>query len=244
MRKEPLLPPPYRAWRLPATVDARRAAIEAARGGIEEGVFYWVDRSDRLEAALVLTPERPLRALYSTVYVAALGLAGALGSVLPATATVTFAWPNWIEANGGRVGRLLLSLPACEADAVPAWLILGIDLALAGDPADDAPGRNRDSTNLMEEGMEGADATDLLEGFSRHFLVWLRTWEADGFVPVREAWLNRCRAFPSQRPVPLPGDGAGVVLGIDDDGALLVRQDDARRTLAIESALAAAEDWK
>jgi biotin-(acetyl-CoA carboxylase) ligase len=221
MTEDPLLPPPYRLVRLAAGTDSLAAAVAAAGAGDEEGSLYWAAHPKRLDAALLLAPDRPRRHVLPVVHVAALGLADALGTLAPPTADLTFGWPAVIEVNGGVAGRLRVLLPPGGAGEVPPWLVLGLDLALAADEHEEEPGRHPERTTLAEEGFEDITAAALLESFSRHFLAWLGAWDEDGLARIAEAWRRRLRSFDDE------------IIGLDEEGGLILR----RRTLPLADAL-------
>jgi len=88
------------------------------------------------------------------------------------------------------------------------------------------------TTDLTEA---GADTTvpALLEGFARHFLSWVDRWLADGFAPVRAAWLARAHGLGQAIDVRLGNTLiSGRFCDLDDDGALLVRTADGIATVS------------
>jgi biotin-(acetyl-CoA carboxylase) ligase len=219
------LPPPYLPVTLPATQSALAAACAGVAESVAEGTLYWADRTDRLDAALVLTPDRPRRALLPVLYVAALGAGDALGGLLPPTVPVTFAWPERIEVDGEALGRIALVLPDTAGDAVPHWLVLGLELDVAGVAA------------MVGEGLEAAL---LLAGFARHFLVWLDAWEDGAWPRVRDAWLARCLDAAERRAAALPGGLRGVPMALDEEGGLVALVEGELRTSDLDAALRAA----
>jgi BirA family transcriptional regulator, biotin operon repressor / biotin---[acetyl-CoA-carboxylase] ligase len=225
--RAPLLPPPYRAERLAAGRSAREAACAAAEAGVAEGVLLWSDRSDRLDMALVLRPDRAQGETLPVIFVAALALADALGAFAPPPAPIGFAWPDGILIDGARAGRVSLRCAPSAPEAVPRWAVLGCDVALAAGGAE--PGRTPDRTSLADEGFEDFSAAALIEGFARHFLARLARWEAEGFGPVAGEWWRRAQIARS---------GAGVPIGLDGEGNLRLRDDRGDRIMPLDAALA------
>jgi biotin-(acetyl-CoA carboxylase) ligase len=221
----PDLPPPYLPVALPAAQSALAAACAGVREGAAEGTLYRANRADRLDAALVLTPDQPRRSLLPVLYVAALAAGDASGALLPPTVPVTFAWPDRIEVDGEAAGRIALVLPDTAANAVPAWLVLGLDLAVE---------------DIAEAVGETIDAAALLAGFARHFLVWLDAWEDGAWPRVRDTWLARCFDAVERRAAVLPGGMSGVPMGLDEEGGLVALVDGELRTLDLDTALRAA----
>jgi len=235
---ELLLPPPYRSVRIEAQRSAVAAAREAAAAGAEEGAIFWSERSDRLDAALLLAPDRTRRETLPVIYVAGLAFAEALGLFAPPPTPISFRWPGGIVIDGGLAGHLSLACAPSAADAVPAWAILGFELALAS--AEDEPGRTPYSTSVAEEGFEDFSVAAQLEGFSRHFLAWLSRWESEGLAPVAAEWSRRAFGLGETAPLILPDGESGTPLALDVEGSLRLGQGERERLLPLEAALAEA----
>ena len=213
----PRLPPAYRLVAADAGDDTLARACAAAATGAEPGTLVWAPRRDRLDCAIVLSPDRSLVLTRPVLLVGMLGLAGALGGLGPPQTRVTFGWPDRVEVNGAAVGGTRFAAPPPAAGAgndVPAWAVIGAAIDVLGDPDDDAPGRHPDRTTLREEGFDELDTGLLLESFSRHLLSWVGRWQEDGFVPVREAWLRHFTAEEG-RMVDLGEEGVLTLTGPD-----------------------------
>jgi biotin-(acetyl-CoA carboxylase) ligase len=235
MTTQPAFPPVYEpvAHRGKNAFDA--ACALAAREP-RDGVLLWSDRTDALDCALVLEPDRDEAEALLVAYVASVALGDALGALTPPVLPITFGWPDRIEANAGSVGGIRLGWagPAPAEDG-PRWLVLGVMLRIAADWSDDSPGRDVNRTTLQDEGCNELEARDLLEAFARHFVAWVSRWQEDGFAPVREAWLHRAGVY---REAEGAAPAAARILGIDDAGALLVERAGVHRSLALAPALA------
>ncbi len=123
---------------------------------------------------------------------------------------------------------------------VPAWLVLGMTVAVAGDPADQSPGLRPETTTLHDEGWVGAAPVRLVEAFSRHFLSWVHRWQEDGLAPVAEAWTACAVGYRDRVDWDLPGLRiAGRPVGLDDRGGLLVEGESGRgqRSIPLERTL-------
>ena len=230
------LPPPYRVVRLAPGRSAFAEARAAAKAGEDEGVIFWVDRAERLEFALTLKPDRPRRETMPVIYIAALAFADALGAFAPPPSPIGFGWPGDILVDGGVVGGLSLALASSAAEAVPAWAVLGFDLAVGAGAGE--PGHKPTRTCLAEEGFEGFSAVAQIEGFSRHFLAWLNRWDRDGLATIAAEWSRR--AFTPLAPTIALPEGVATLLGLDEAGDLRVRQNGCECTLSLEVALASA----
>ena len=59
------------------------------------------------------------------------------------------------------------------------------------------------------------------------FAYWQDRWEADGFAPIRQAWLNRALGMGGRCTVRLDAETlTGMAEGLAEDGALALRMED------------------
>lgn len=73
----------------------------------------------------------------------------------------------------------------------------------------------------------------MLEAVAGRFHVWYERWRAEGFPPLRAAWLMRARGIGETIRVRLAGgDTHGRFAGLDEDGALLLDNGTRRRIAA------------
>lgn len=135
-------------------------------------------------------------------------------------------WPNDLLVSGKKVAGLLNEMSA-ETDGIN-FVILGIGVNL-NMTADQFPGDLRHpATSLLLESGAKVDRSR----FTGTMLGELDRLYADflehGFGPVREEWQRRCNA--SGRQVIVSDSGTectgGRFIGIDSDGALLLRSED------------------
>lgn len=135
-------------------------------------------------------------------------------------------WPNDLLVSGKKVAGLLNEMSA-ETDGIN-FVILGIGVNL-NMTADQFPGDLRHpATSLLLESGEPVDrsrfAGIMLNELDRLYSDFL----AHGFGPVREEWQRRCNA--NGRNVIVSDSGTectgGRFVGIDSDGALLLRSED------------------
>lgn len=191
----PQLPPVYSLKPLEPGQDPFEAALAAATSGAgEAGDFFWSQRLDRIELALVLEPESPLAESLTMLPLAMVAFGDALGAVAPPVVAVHFRWPDRVEVNGGFVGGFRVAAADVSGETeVPDWLVVGFGIAVQMDLSDDAPGQRINDTTLYDEGCGEITVDDLTESFGRHFLTWINRWQDEGFEPVRLAWLARLK---------------------------------------------------
>jgi BirA family transcriptional regulator, biotin operon repressor / biotin---[acetyl-CoA-carboxylase] ligase len=170
--------------------DAFARAVELAptRGA---GTLVWVGAFARAEAAVVLEPEMPLGPARLAFHTAANALADALSSLAPPETGIALRWPGTALVNLGACGSVRLAAPPGAAeDAVPDWLVVGMELRLAF-PTGYEPGTAPDATALAEEGFEGIGPADLTAAWARHLMAGLDEWQARGPQRVAERFLAR-----------------------------------------------------
>lgn len=188
----PQLPP---LFRLVPRRDggAFAAACRDAEAGAEAGTLHWTRRTDLLDAAVVLEPDRPLADTRLAPCVAMLALADALVAHGPPNVKIALGGPEGapdrLLVNGGWIGGVRFAVPEGTRDPdVPGWAVVGFGVDTLGDPDDDSPGRDPTRTALREEGFGELDAAELLESVARHLLAWMDVWENDGDAPILRAW--------------------------------------------------------
>ncbi|RVT96973.1 hypothetical protein EOD42_11295 [Rhodovarius crocodyli] len=179
------LPSLFRPVPLREGQDAMRAAVELApeegapapsRGA---GTLCFVRAAGRVEAAVVLEPDMPLRQARIARHVAANALADALVVLGPPELPVELRWDGTVVLNSGAVGRLHLAAAPAAEDEVPEWLVVGFTCRLAFPPGHES-GLLPGETALSEEGYEDVDAEAVTDAWARHFLSGLDEWQARG----------------------------------------------------------------
>jgi biotin-(acetyl-CoA carboxylase) ligase len=204
-----------------------RAIAEAPAQGA--GTLVWVRSWARIEAAVVLEPEQPLAAARPALLAALAAFADAAGALGPPEVPLTFDWPGTIRVNGGVVGAARLAAPpGCPEDAVPDWLVVGIEVAFAAPDQD--PGRDPGRTTLFEEGYADTTPAEMTAAWARHLMATLAEWQARGLRAVAERYLARLD----------PSLGAGGRRGIDPaTGDLVIAREGTRERLALAQAVPA-----
>jgi BirA family biotin operon repressor/biotin-[acetyl-CoA-carboxylase] ligase len=135
-------------------------------------------------------------------------------------------WPNDLLISGKKVAGLLNEMSA-ETDGINFVILgIGVNLNMTSDQFPD--NLRHPATSLFLESGVRVDrsrfASTMLNELDRLYVDFL----AHGFGPVREEWQRRCNA--SGRRVLVNDSGTectgGRFIGIDSDGALLLRSDD------------------
>ena len=193
------------------------ACLRAARG-VDAGLVCHAVAADRLAAALVLAPEVPLADAASMLPLCGVGFQNALGALAPPEVAVHLDWDGGLRVNGARCGRLAIAASTDDPDAVPDWIVVGLEIPIL--PTGGAPGDDPDQTCLAEEGCVEVAPDRLLEAWSRHSLVWIRRWEEEGARPLHAEWRGLAHGIGAAAT---RSGRTGTFVGIDERFGMLLR---------------------
>ncbi|HEX3431749.1 MAG TPA: biotin--[acetyl-CoA-carboxylase] ligase [Rhizomicrobium sp.] len=219
--------------------EARRLAV----AGVEGPLWILADRQIRgrgrrgrewhslagnLSATLLLHPASRVSESAQLSFVAALAACDLVAHHAPAAA-VKLKWPNDVLADGRKIAGILLEASGNDA-AAPDWLAIGFGVNLVWHPTD----AEFPATSLLAQRAHPPAAPDALARLAAGWAGWYDLWESLGFAPIRNAWLARAAGIGERIRARLPGEEAtGVFEGIDESGALLLRESTNRlRTIA------------
>jgi len=217
--------------------EARRLALAGERGplwitaarqnaGRGRRGRAWVSPAGNLSATLLIAPGRPANECAQLSFAAALA---ASDVVLSFGTEARVKWPNDVLVNGAKLAGILLE-SASQSGADPAWLAVGIGINLKHHPSD----TEFPATSLAAIGLAAPEPREALLRLAASFAKWYDIWRAQGFAPIRDAWLARAAGLGTRIRARLTnGETMGVFEGIDANGALLLRETQDRvRTIA------------
>ena len=175
--------------------------------------------------SVVLRPALVPRKAAQVTFITSLAAARALRESFSVEAQVK--WPNDILLNGKKIGGVLNELCVFQEKINYLVLGLGVNLNMTGDQLPER-GVFPATSVMLERG--GAVSREL---FARNYLrlldrLYVRYLE-EGFSSLRQEWESYCGMLG--RLVDMDVEGrrvSGEVLGIDEEGALLVRGRDGR----------------
>ncbi len=223
MTPQPRVPPAYRLVSVEAAGDAVAEARRRASEGAEDGTLVWAPGAadGNLHCAVILRPDDPDAAADQFVFVGALALGDAIGALISPGFEIACRWPGRVLVQGGVVAEAAVGIDAGEA---PEWIVVGAEVFLT-----EAPAERQGAVSFVEQCSERVDRVEMLEAFSRHFLVWTNNWMDGGFAPLGEAWKRRAQGLGES--LALGGDGTlrGTFSDIDDGGRLILVAADGTR---------------
>ncbi|MBR0651896.1 biotin--[acetyl-CoA-carboxylase] ligase [Roseomonas terrae] len=178
----------------------------------------WEGPSGNLHLSVLLRPTEPLRLAPQWGFVAAVALADALLPLLPDPNLLSLKWPNDLMLGGAKAAGILAETGADGAGGL-GWVCIGIGVNLARAP--EVPGRATASLAAMGivPPVPEEFAVSLLEAIDHR----RRQRQAEGFAPIRAAWLARGPAPGAHLAIRRRGaEIAGRFAGLADDGSLLI----------------------
>jgi BirA family biotin operon repressor/biotin-[acetyl-CoA-carboxylase] ligase len=185
----------------------------------------WISPRGNLLVSVVLRPTAQPGHAAELGFLTAVVVAEAVALLLPQPNGVGLKWPNDVQVNGAKIAGVL---PEARSDGgTLRWVVLGVGLNLANAPGD----MPYPVTCLRDHGVTVTPEQGL-ERFLERLALWLVRWEADGFMPVRAAWLTYVRGLGREVTVRI-GDREerGVFRELADDGAMVLATDKGLRRI-------------
>ncbi|MFY9288138.1 MAG: biotin--[acetyl-CoA-carboxylase] ligase [Alphaproteobacteria bacterium] len=226
---------PYRIQRHEITDSTNDDAKKAAGAGEAEGLVVWaleqkagrgrhgrswISPQGNLYCSILLRPSHELQTFGQYSFVAALALCDLIDNFLPQS-SVTLKWPNDVLVDGKKIGGILL-------EAGDGWVVVGIGLNVLHHPDEVL----YPSTSLYAEAMDQIELVPVLEMLLDSLWRWYEVIKAEGFTPIRLAWLEHAEKGPLS--VRLPQETIkGTFKDLGKDGSLiLLLADGSERAIA------------
>ena len=179
----------------------------------------WKSEPGNLYMSLLLRPKCDAATAAQISFLAAVALSTAIVQIAPQLSPV-HKWPNDVLINGAKLSGILLESAANSSNGID-WLILGMGVNVANHPDD----TDLAATSLSAQGAANVDATSMLHALAPALLYWLDIWRAQGFGPLRSAWLERAAGLKGPILVRLPQEEfTGIFRELGDSGSLLVEE--------------------
>jgi BirA family biotin operon repressor/biotin-[acetyl-CoA-carboxylase] ligase len=226
---------PVRLLHLAAVDSTNAEALRRAAAGEDSGLWIVADRQSQgrgrsgrswhsppgnLYASLLLhlgCPPATAQQLSLVAGVATIEALSALAGDVLATKRLRLKWPNDILLDGAKLGGILIESTTITMRQIA---VVGIGVNLASAPAE----LGHSATYLGTLGRLPAP-DDVVRALVPAVQHWLAIWqEGAEFGAIRSAWLER--AGPPGEAIAVntgTGPTAGTFLGLDETGALLLR---------------------
>jgi BirA family biotin operon repressor/biotin-[acetyl-CoA-carboxylase] ligase len=199
---------------------AEGLAIQALRqsAGMGRQGRGWDSPAGNLYISVLLRPAVALRDTPQWSFVAAVALADTIKTLLPEVAKLTLKWPNDLLLNGAKAAGILVETGVAPSHALD-WICIGMGVNIATKPS--LPDR---ATACLAEFLPAPPAPECLAArLLQNLAHWHNLRLAQGFAPIREAWLRHAPAMGA--PVSVKRDGAlieGSFAGLSPEGGLLL----------------------
>jgi BirA family biotin operon repressor/biotin-[acetyl-CoA-carboxylase] ligase len=178
----------------------------------------WETPVGNLAATLLLRPDRAPAQAAQLSFVAALAASEMIQS-FARTSRVEVKWPNDVLADGRKIAGILLE--STSADGRLDWLAIGVGVNLAWHPVD----TEFPATSLTALGEKAPPAREALQLLADRWAKWYERWSVEGFREIRDAWLSRAANIGTRIRARLQsGETSGMFEGIDETGALILRE--------------------
>jgi BirA family transcriptional regulator, biotin operon repressor / biotin---[acetyl-CoA-carboxylase] ligase len=199
----------------PLWVMARRQTQGRGRSGRR-----WASETGNLYASLLQRLSCPQSVVHQLSLLAGVAAVEAIAAAAGApVAGLRLKWPNDVLIGEAKCAGILPESQMWRGGS-EAVVVIGIGINLASHPT----GLGRAVTHLAAHGVSLAPETML--GFLADSIArWLAAWDGGtGFPRVRAAWLGYAGAVGESLTVDTGRERiAGTFLGLDDSGALLMR---------------------
>ncbi len=132
-------------------------------------------------------------------------------------------WPNDILINSKKVAGILTEMNS-EQDRIN-FIVLGIGVNLNMTDGMFPEGLKEIATSLKIETGRDISRTDFIQALYLNMEKWYKNYLKYGFESIREAWTGYfAMAGRSVKVREMDGVREGIAMGIDSDGALLLKQ--------------------
>jgi BirA family biotin operon repressor/biotin-[acetyl-CoA-carboxylase] ligase len=183
----------------------------------------WTSPPGNFHGTLVLKPSGSPETVALRSFAAALALRDALVQVTGLGNSFTLKWPNDVLCNGGKLAGILLESQGLNGPDPVLCIGIGVNLIAAPDPSQVEPGAVPPVSLLQETGLRITPAT-FLDALAPAYARWDATFIAEGFAPLRSAWLSHAaRLGEPIRARTGAETREGVFETIDAQGNLILR---------------------
>jgi BirA family biotin operon repressor/biotin-[acetyl-CoA-carboxylase] ligase len=179
----------------------------------------WQSPTGNLAASLFLRPHKSAAECAQLSFLSALAVADTVGRYATGS-DIRVKWPNDVLVDERKIAGILLESASATGNRLD-WLAVGIGINLAGHPED----TEFPATSLKGMGCEPPSPRGALCLLATSWAKWYDVWMTGGFEPIRDAWLARATRLGTRIRARLQdGETFGLFEGIDDSGALILRE--------------------
>lgn len=194
----------------------------------------WTSPPGNFHGTLVLKPHEPPETVALRSFAASLALRDALVTLTGLPDSFMLKWPNDVLCNGGKLAGILLESQGLNGRDPVLCIGIGVNLIAAPDATQVEAGAVPPVSLLQETGLRVTPGA-FLDALAPAYARWEATFTAEGFAPLRAAWLSHAaRLGQSIRARTGTETRDGTFQTIDAQGNLVLRTQ--AGTLAIPAA--------
>ncbi|MEM6649089.1 MAG: biotin--[acetyl-CoA-carboxylase] ligase [Pseudomonadota bacterium] len=150
-------------------------------------------------------------------FMAALAVKDASEAVGVMPGRLAFKWPNDVLAAGAKLAGLLPEM-VTQGDRHGVLIGIGVNIASAPDVGAYA------TTSLTTLSRKPTKVEDFHAALDQSLQRWWASFRAEGFVPIRDAWLKEAAGLGAPLVATQEGQKiSGIFTGLDENGALLLQ---------------------
>lgn len=209
------------AWAKEGVPEGAVVLAEEQTGGRGRQGHVWHSPAGKgVWMSIVLRPRIPLPYTPHLTLLSAVAMFRAMKRLT--SAPLGIKWPNDILADGKKVAGILLESAA--EDERLLYVIAGIGISVNLDNADFPEEFQERATSLKIVTGQEVDRASLVAACLQELEQLYRLYEEEGFAPIRTLWEAQSITLGRQMTVDTPqGPLQGVVVGLDESGALLLK---------------------
>ncbi|MBW2630539.1 MAG: biotin--[acetyl-CoA-carboxylase] ligase [Deltaproteobacteria bacterium] len=189
----------------------------AGRGRLRDRVWH-SPPGRNLYTSIILRPDIQPASAQGLTLVAGVAVTELLSGYCP----VALKWPNDILAGDRKISGILteMRIKGQNLDSV----VVGIGINVNMEPTDFQEELRNISTSLKEQTSSSISRLDLTVDLYRLFEKWYRIFIDEGFISVRDQWIEYSDIIGKTIEVTDRGvvQRGGICRGIDSEGALLL----------------------
>lgn len=176
----------------------------------------WVSEPGNLYVSFVLFPRVPLSSASQLSFACALAVGKTLGAC--GIDSYAYKWPNDVFVNRAKISGVLLELETLADGAYAVIVGIGLNIAHSPDQA------MYPTTHMNREGQGPFSVESVLPLLCDKIKETYDQWQADGFEPLRQAWLEKALVRPGDPLRVTGGHGPleGHMLDVGGDGTLWI----------------------
>ena len=211
----------------PEWILARRQTAGRGRRGRD-----WRDPEGNFAATLVMRPSEPAGQVALRSFVAALALFDACVAATGRSEMFTLKWPNDVLLNGGKLAGILLESSGQGGQISHFAIGIGVNLIHVPETGAVEPGAVAPVSLAQATGV-AVTPEEFLELLAPAYAAREAAFRAQGFAPIREAWLARAARLGEEIVARTAKDAwRGRFETVDAEGNLVLSTSEGRRAIA------------